>query len=129
MVVLDTNTIIDHLRQGTVKSSVLVSALENKNKSELALSIISIQELYAGKSTLSSQAEEALLTTIGPLQILPYSYEIAQKAGELMRDSLRLITFADAAIAATCIVNGASLFTLNRKDFVEIGELRLEDFK
>jgi len=49
MVILDTNIIIDHLRQ---KQESLFENLVNKiNKNELAISVITIQELFTGKST------------------------------------------------------------------------------
>ena len=60
------------------------------------------------------------MATITPLQILSFTYEIAQLAGELARDLKRSIEFADAAIAATAITNGARLLTLNSKNFKEI---------
>ncbi len=42
-----------------------------------------------------------------------------------MRDSKTPIQFADAAIAATAIINGAELYTLNKKDFEKIPGLLL----
>ncbi len=56
---------------------------------------------------------------------LPYTYEIAELAGSLTRDSKQLLLFADAAIAATALSNGASLATLNKKDFATIPGIEL----
>ena len=92
-------------------------------KGSLAISIVTIQELYEGRSTQNKEVEAYLLATISPLQILPYSFEIAQKAGEIARDSTRSIELADAAIAATTLQYNAQLATLNKKDFQEIPEL------
>ena len=86
---------------------------------------ISLQELYEGKSTLQKEKEDYLLATITPLKILSYSYEIAQLAGEIACDREKPIEFADAAIAATAIVFGVQLFTLDRKDFKGIRDLEL----
>ena len=69
-----------------------------------------------------------MLATISPLAILPYTFETAQLAGELSRDLNRPMTIADAAIAATVLLNGASLATLNSKDFVNIEGLELVNF-
>lgn len=125
MVVIDTNIIIDHLRlQQKQQDSKLMKIVKQKPKEILALSMISIQELYEGQSTQDSQREQYLLATISPLKILPYTYEIAQLAGEIARDIRRPIELADAAIAATAIFNGYSLFTLNKKDFADIKELQ-----
>lgn len=63
---------------------------------------------------------------MGPLKILPYTYEVARLAGEIARDMGRPIDFADAAIAATAIVQGASLFTLDKNDFEGVPDLNLE---
>jgi len=72
------------------------------------------------------QEEKWMLTTISPFKLLPYTYEIAQRAGEIAREIARTIETADAAIAAAAIVNGASLFTLDKHDFEGIPDLKLE---
>ena len=78
-------------------------------------------------STKEKDKEVYLLATISPLKILPYTYEVAQLAGEIARNSGRPIEFADAAIAATAIVNNYKLYTLNKKHFKGIKELVLYD--
>lgn len=123
MVVLDTSILIDHLRTDG-KGKLLKIAKEIPQQS-LAVSVISIQELYEGTSTRNRQKEKDMLATISPLKILPYTYEIAQTAGEMARDLKRPIELADAAIAATAISNGASLATLNTRDFADIPDLEL----
>lgn len=127
MVVLDTNIIIDHLRmQDAQKDSELMKIAKQKQKEVLALSMISVQELYEGNSTKDTHKEQYLLATISPLKILPYTYDVAQLAGEIARDLDRPIELADAAIAATAILSGGSMLTFNKKDFVGIKNLRLE---
>lgn len=125
MVILDTSVIIDHLRQTEVKQTHLMKIAKKVTKENLAISVVTVQELYEGKSTKDKRKEEYLLATITPLKILPYTYEVAQLAGEIARDLKRPIEFADAAIAATAIVNGAVLFTLNKKDFRGIKNLEM----
>ncbi len=124
MVILDTNIIIDHLRRPTGQS-FLMRLVQNQSKQNLAISVISVQELYEGQSTKVREKEQFLLATISPLKILTYNYEIAQKAGQLARDLKRPIELADAAIAATALVNKAMLFTLNQKHFQAIKNLEL----
>lgn len=124
MVILDTNVIIDHLRQ-IGKKSYLRKLAEKIPKQTVALSMVSVQELYEGQSTKIEQREQTLLATISPLKILPYTYEIAKLAGEIARDLNRPISIADAAIASTAIINGCELATLNKKDFQGIKELGL----
>lgn len=125
MVILDTNIIIDHIRQPLAIETVLLSISRAIAKHDLAVAAVSIQELYGGTSTRDPKRNEFLLATLAPLKILPYTYEVARLAGEISRDARRTIMFADAAIAATAIVNDASLATLNAKDFRAIPELKL----
>lgn len=125
MVILDTNIIIDHLRRPKTKDSPLIKIAKQKPKETLVISMVSIQELYEGKSSKDEEKEQYLLATIAPLKILPYTYETAMLAGKIARDLSRSIELADAGIAATAILNGAQLFTLNKKDFRGIQELEL----
>jgi predicted nucleic acid-binding protein len=125
MVVLDTNIIIDHLRLNGKQDSLLMKIAKEKPKEVLAIAMISVQELYEGRSTQDNQKEQYLLATISPLKILPYTYEVAQLAGEIARDLDRPIEIADTAIAATTILHGATLATLNKKDFRDIHSLTL----
>lgn len=123
MVILDTNIIIDHLRR--TDESFLDKISKHLTKNDLAILVLSIQELYSGKSTHNNKSEEFLLATIASLRILPYTYEIAKLAGEIERETDREIEAVDAAIAATAITHEAELFTLNRKDFLGIKNLQL----
>ncbi|MEK9152967.1 MAG: PIN domain-containing protein [Patescibacteria group bacterium] len=117
MVILDTNIIIDHLRFSAKGETALMSIAKKVAKENLAISVITVQELYEGKSSKDKLKEDYLLSTITPLKILPYDYETAQLAGEIARDFEQPIEFADAAIAAAAIVNGAFFHTFNKKHF------------
>ena len=125
MVVLDTSIIIDHLRSSRSRPSLLRDIVEKYPKESFALSLLSVQELYEGQSSLSEAKEKDLLATISPLKLLPYTYEIAKSAGIIARDVGRSIELADAAIAATAIANRAKLYTLNLRDFRDIPHLDL----
>lgn len=116
MVILDTSIIIDHLRRPPRESYLFKLTEKKLPKKSLALSIISVQELYEGQSTKDLRREEVMLSTINTMKILPYTFEVAQLAGKITRDLERPIEIADAAIAATVIINGGRLATLNRKD-------------
>lgn len=125
MVILETNIIIDHLRRKGAGDSILSEIAKGQPKETLALSVISLQELYEGQSTRDEKKEEALLATISPLKILPYTCETAKRAGEIARDLNRPLELADAAIAATALINQADLLTLNKKAFTGIDGLNL----
>lgn len=124
MVVLDTNILIDHLRQRG-KESVLTSVFKRFGVENLSISVATIQELFAGSS--SRVQEDQVLALVASLKILPYTHEVAKLAGEIERDNVRGIDFVDAAITATCLVNKCQLATLNKKDFVGISGLELVD--
>ncbi len=103
----------------------IVEDYKRKPKEVLVISLLSVQELYDGRSTQDDQKEQYLLATISRLKILPYTYEIAQLAGEIARDLDRPIELADAVISATTILKGASLLILNKKDFINVQNLVL----
>ena len=126
MVILDTNLIIDHLRQVNTKQDTrLIQLAREYHQEQLGISMISVQELYEGKSVAIQQGEQQLLAIISSLKIFSYTLEIAKKAGEIARELSQPIEFADVAIAATCIVNHAGLATLNEKHFLKIPQLQL----
>ena len=124
MVVIDTNVIIEHLRQHG-SNSPLLKIDKDFPRERLTLSVVSIQELYEGKCTKIDEEVQYLMTTLAPLEILPYTFEVAQLAGEIARDLTSPIDLADAAIAATAIINEGKLITLNKKDFLGIKDLEL----
>lgn len=51
MVILDTNIVIDHLRQPKGRKSTLTKLAQETPKEILAISTITVQELYEGQST------------------------------------------------------------------------------
>lgn len=125
MVIIDTSLIIDHLRQKTSKDTHLASLSLKYPNDELTISTITIQEIFAGKSSSYKKPLEKIATTLSNLSTVDYSLEIARLAGTIARDSKRTLQFADTAIAATAIHYGASLATLNTKDFKGIPGLKL----
>jgi predicted nucleic acid-binding protein len=125
MVVLDTNVIIDHLRSKKNSTTKLISVIKKFPRQKMALSPISIQELYEGQSTQNPDKEKKLLVTIGLMSIIPYTNQVAKLAGVIARDLKEPIELADAAIAATAINHHYPLFTLNTKHFHKIPKLTL----
>lgn len=125
MVVLDTNVIIDHLRLPKGSETILIKIIRLNPRDIIAISIISVQELYQGRSSRDPMKENDIRMILDNVKILPYGVKVAKLAGEIIRDLSRPIGFSDAAIAATAIVNGFYLFTLNKKDFADIKNLQL----
>jgi predicted nucleic acid-binding protein len=125
MVIIDTSLIIDHLRQQTPEDTILSQMSLKYPNGELSISTITIQEIFAGKSSSYKKPLGKIATTLSNLTPVEYSIEIARLAGTLARDSKRNLQFADAAIAATTIHYDATLATLNTKDFAGIPHLNL----
>lgn len=125
MVILDTSVLIDYLRRPEEEGSPLTRFARFYSEEKQAISILTIQELYAGRSSREFVKEQLFLEMVSTLEILTYTYEIAKLAGEIARDLGKPLGFPDAAIAATAILNKAKLFTLNKKDFKGIKGLKL----
>jgi len=124
MVVCDTNIIIDFVRrQKGVGGILLERVAAEKDASDLAISVLTVQELYRGKSVADLEVEKKLTAVISSFKILPYTFEVAKLAGAIARD--RQIAFADSAIAATAIINHSPLLTLDKKDFEGIEGLEI----
>src|SRR3989344_9119240 len=124
MVIIDTNIIIDHLRRPSNDS--ILSVLSKKyGGEEIGISVVSIQELYEGKSTIVPTKETQMMAVIGQLNVLPYDIDVARLAGKIARDSKIIIDLANAAIAATTIIPEGELLTLNTKHFQAIPNLKL----
>lgn len=122
VILLDTNIIIDHLRLKG-QNSIQFNLINNHLDDTFAISTITIQELFAGQSTKKKSPLNLLNQTLGELDLLSYTQEIAELAGTIMRD--HQLSFADAAIAATAIHYNTHLATLNTKDFTGIPHLNL----
>lgn len=122
MVILDTSILIDHLRNPK-KPTTLDNISEITSQRMLAISVITIQELFEGKSTKEVSEDSKVEKLINSFEIFPYTSEVAKAAGIIARDSKTKIDLADAAIAATAILNKATLATLNKKDFLGIKDI------
>ena len=125
MVLVDTSIIIDHLRQRSHDTTVLEKLFASEGEGSVAVSTISVQELYAGKSTLDPVKEGHLTKLLSKLVLIPYSLETAQLAGKLARDMSGYLRFADAATAATALLKSCPVATLNVKDFEKIEGLEV----
>ena len=115
-VILDTNIIIDHLRN-VPQATKQLQEIEDGNYSGL-LSVITITELLAAPR-MSGQRFETIKNLLALFEIMPVDSQIAMLAGNLLskyRASHGLEPM-DAIISATALVNEAVLFTLNKKHF------------
>lgn len=125
-VVFDTNIIIEHLRltKQKVKTTILKQIISNQNVLPL-ISTATIQELFAGQSSKKTKEEGRIRQTLKLFLIKNVNEETAELGGKILRDTKTKMNFADAQIAATAILEKASLLTKNKKDFAKIKGVKL----
>jgi len=109
---IDTNILIDHLRD-RLPATLFLASLTQKP----CTSAISVAELFAG--TKSSPQKDKVHRLLEGLQVIPFDAGIAEIAGEylLKYTKSHSIGFADAAIGATANQQKLKLCTLNIKHF------------
>lgn len=118
---VDTSVIIDFLRRPD-KAETRYYSLAAQGQ-QLAVSIITHTELYAGRSIWEhSRAKRELEVIFSGLTILSLEQRISEQAGHLK--ATHSINLLDAIIAATALQYKLPLSTLNVKDFKKIPELK-----
>lgn len=112
LLLLDTDVIIDYLR-GQVDAVAYIESLTNP----LLISAITVAELYGG--VREGEERKALAIFVSAFELVPVSEEIAIQGGLYRRDYSKShhVGLADALIAATAEIRGATLVTLNVKHF------------
>ncbi|MFZ5642546.1 MAG: type II toxin-antitoxin system VapC family toxin [Bacillota bacterium] len=115
-VVIDTNIIIDHLRN-VPKATQQIKEIENGNF-EGIISTITVMELLAAPR-LNQQRIEAIKILLGIFDHVPVDGQLAAIAGNLLSKyrASHGLNPMDAIIAATALIGDAVLFTLNTKHF------------
>jgi len=111
---IDTNILIDHLRNKSEATDFLIENMEMGIR--LSFSVITRIELFAGMKISEKRDIENLLMSMQPV---PVTDDIAQMAGEYMNlyRKSHALTIPDAIIAATAKHENADLVTLNIKHF------------
>lgn len=119
---IDTDWVIDHLRQ----VDVVTRRLEEFALEGLALSIVSLAELYAGVyySRDPMKSEEVLKEFLAPdLEILSIDDETCQIFGRergRLRQQGKIIGDMDLFIAATSLRHNLTLLSNNRQHFERV---------
>lgn len=106
---VDSDVIIDHIR-----------GVQPLPTFPLAYSVITRCELFAGRDD-----RQLLRQILSPLREIQLDSEIAERGGELRRDSG--VATPDALIAATALVHGLPLMTRDRRHFERVVGLTLHD--
>lgn len=123
--VVDTGIFIDFFRKTDKKNSILYQL---PSDSELLVSAVTLYELQMGATDEIKKRDVQLL--INPLTVLPFTKEVAQRAGDIYHDLRKrnqMIEFRDIFIGATAIETGLPILTKNKKHFKRIKGLTLID--
>jgi len=123
-VVVDTSIFIDYLRAKDKRDTALFKIPDTHT---LYVSSITLFELYMGATNKEKWEDVKMLTE--DLVVLPFDDTVSIKAAEIfqnLRKINKLIEFRDIFIAATCIVHGLSVKTLNKSHFSRIKGLKVE---
>ena len=124
-IIIDTDVLILHLQGHETVRVMLREAAQN---SLLCCSAITIGEIHAGMKEDERERTERLLNS---LMVIDVDRRIAALAGDFRRTiKSHHLELDDCLIAATCIVNKATLFTGNIKHYpmpdLEKREVRIE---
>jgi predicted nucleic acid-binding protein len=123
MILVDTNIFIEYYKN----NPVICKVLERLDPQEIAVNDVVCAELYFGARNRQELAH--IVSDMKKLTVLAVSSEISRLSVELVKQyclSYKL-KLPDAQIAATAIVHNADLFTLNKRDFAFITNLKLYD--
>jgi tRNA(fMet)-specific endonuclease VapC len=123
---IDTDWVINHLRG----AERVTGKLEELADSGLALSIVSLAELYEGvyRSTDPAKAEKSLnvfLTAVTVLGINGAVCRIFGRERARLRKEGRLIGDFDLLIASTCLYHNLILLTDNVREFKRVEGIKL----
>ena len=124
---IDTDWVIDHLNQ----VERVVRRLQELRPHGLALSVVSLAELYEGVhySRDPDRSQQALEAFLEEVSVLGIDEEICKlfgrERGRLRRQGQRIGDF-DLLIAATCSHYGLILLTNNRRHFELVEGLQIE---
>ena len=121
MILVDTNIFIEYYKN----NPAICNVLEQIDTQEIAVSDVVCAELYFGARNRQELTD--IVSDMEKLTVLPVSQKIARLAVDLVKQYClsHKLKLPDAQIAATAILHNAELFTLNRKDFKYIPNLKL----
>ena len=121
MILCDTNILIEFYKDNPSVKTVL----QNAGLSNLAVSVITVGELYYGAR--NKRELKQIRKHLSLLSQFPVTVDVSQVFIALLEQYALShgLTIPDALIAATGIANDLPLYTFNLKDFRYIPELTL----
>lgn len=118
---IDTDILITVLRTGRNLDDLIGRTLAEQDI--LAISVITIAELYAGASAQEPQGQNRIDELCSAFLIIPINADLAKRAGGIKFSSG--IPLDDALIAASALATNSVLITQNIKHFQEVQGLNL----
>jgi predicted nucleic acid-binding protein len=114
MNLIDTDILIDHFHQHSAAMHLINALVDTSDP--LAISVVTLTELLAGMRPGEEEKTEGLLDLF---VLLPVDEFIGRQAAAYLRAFRKShkIDFGDALIAATARLQGAELFTRNKKHY------------
>ena len=124
MVLVDTNIFIEFYKN----NPAICGALDNIDPQEIVVNDVVCAELYFGARNKQELAN--IVADMEKLPVLAISPQISKHAVDLVKQYClsHKLKLPDAQIAATVLFHNAELFTLNKKDFVYIPNLKLYEY-
>lgn len=120
-VVIDSSVIIDFLRKDSREKSFAQKVIEDE---DIVLSLVTVAELYSGKSVQQEgQAKDLLEKIIETAEVVYPGFDDAIKVGSL-RAKYQL-SLGDAFVAALALDLNLPLVTLDKKAFEKITEVKI----
>lgn len=120
-VIVDSSVLIEEERRGSELYWEMVARAKDE-KVRILIPTVVIAELWMGKSMDKRIVFEEMEKRISPFERVNVDEVVARKAGEIGRKTE--VWGFDAIIAASCLVNRASLITLNKKHFAKVKDLK-----
>lgn len=120
---IDSSILIEYFRKTDKIKSKLIAHF--KQYDQLFISTITVFEVYNGATEVHKQFWDNMLKS---LTVLDFDRKAAREAAEIvsqLKTKRKTIDKPDLFIAATAVVNGLSLDTLNFKHFIHIDSLNL----
>ena len=122
---IDTNIVIYTLQPKEAYKKVVeyMDTIYDDQKTDILYPVIVEAEIFSRK--LSPEVEEKVEILLSVARIVKIDSEIARKAGEIRAKGKELgysIKLPDALIAATAIIENATLVTHNTIDFLKINQ-------
>ena len=123
MILCDTNILIEIYRG----NNEIIKTFKGIGQGSVAVSDVTCAELFYGAR--NKRELQIIQKDLNKLTILPIKTDISTMAVELVAKFAlsHKISLPDALIAATAIFQNIELYTLNRKDFKFIDNIRLFD--